>query len=191
MKSIEFSFENKSDIKLLIMYVLSQAKSVAKQEYLNKNFFSDFIMESVKISYFDLHDTIFTLAEEGYILMFVKNHKDVLEITEKGLETVGYFFKYIPLSIRDKIDECIYDKILEHKEKESVEVDYWKENEKCYTSTLRIFDDEQKAMQFTISFSDAKHAQKLMKMFKKEPQEFYKKFIDICSDAIDRCSDEE
>ena len=55
--------------------------------YLNKNFFSDFIMESVKISYFDLHDTIFTLAEEGYIVMFVKNHKDMLEITEKGMET--------------------------------------------------------------------------------------------------------
>ena len=109
MKSLEFSFENKSDIKLLIMYVLFQAKTVAKQEYLNKNFFSDFIMESVKISYFDLHDTIFTLAEEGYIVMFVKNHKDVLEITQKGMETVGYFFKYIPLSIRDRIDECIYD----------------------------------------------------------------------------------
>ena len=72
---MEFSFESKSDIKLLIMYVLAQAKSVAKQEYLNKNFFSDFIMESVKISYFDLHDTIFTLAEEGYILMFVKKKK--------------------------------------------------------------------------------------------------------------------
>ena len=44
MKSLEFSFENKSDIKLLIMYVLLQAKTVAKQDYLNKNFFSDFIM---------------------------------------------------------------------------------------------------------------------------------------------------
>lgn len=191
MKSLEFSFENKSDIKLLIMYVLLQAKTVAKQEYLNKNFFSDFIIESVKISYFDLHDTIFTLAEEGYIVMFVKNHKDVLAITPKGEETVDYFFKYIPLSIRDRIDESIYNKIMVHKEKESVEVDYWKENEKCYTSTLRIFDDEQNAMQFTISFPDATQAHKLMKMFKKEPQEFYKKFIEICSDAIDRCKDEE
>lgn len=184
MINTEFVFKEKIEIKLLILYILHQSKAIAKQNHIERQFLVEFCMEHIKISYFDLQECISELSEDNIISSFTKNHKDILALSEKGEFMLNQFLREIPYSVRDTIDNKIAESVMDYNNKQAVTVDYWKENENCYTTLLRIKDGEFPAMQLTVSFGDKKHAQALEHQFKKYPVEFYKKILQICDEAI-------
>lgn len=190
MNDYEYVFIDKVEIKLLILYILHQAKSVAKQPYLTRQFLSDFIMQNIEVSYFDMQEAIPALAEDGFLMQYTKNHKETLEITKTGMDTLGFFYKKLPLSIRDKIDAEIYQSLVEYKDNASVVADYWADNPRSFTAGLKIFEDDNLSFQLNVSFTNADDAQKLTRKFKEKPEWFYQKVIQICAEAIEECKSE-
>ena len=190
MNDYEYVFIDKVEIKLLILYILHQAKSVAKQPYLTRQFLSDFIMQNIEVSYFDMQEAIPALAEDGFLMQYTKNHKETLEITKTGMDTLGFFYKKLPLSIRDKIDAEIYQSLVEYKDSASVVADYWPDNPRSFTAGLKIFEDDNLSLQLNVSFTNADDAQKLTRKFKEKPEWFYQKIIQICAEAIEECKSE-
>ena len=186
MVDLEFVFKEKIEIKLLILYILHQSKAIAMQEDLERQFLVDFCMEYIKISYFDLQECISEILEDGIILGYTKNHRDILSLTEKGEFMLNQFLKMVPYSVRDTIDNKIYESVAKHNNERAVLVDYWNENNNCYTTMIRITENDSTQMQFMISFSNKYQAQALSHQFKKHPDEFYKKVLEICDEAINK-----
>jgi hypothetical protein len=85
----------------------------------------------------------------------------------------------------DKIDEIIYNSVKEYKDNEDIVVDYWKEDEGCYTASLKIYDKDKNALHFALSLPNEQDAQILARQFKERPFEVYQKLISLSSEFID------
>ena len=190
MDKLEFVFSEKFEIKSLILYTLYQIKETAHRASVQKQFLLDFLTGNVNVCYFDLVVCFDELYEGGFINVTPIQYKDVAEITDEGMKMTEHFFAQVPLSVRDLIDTKIASELLEFDNNQTVKVDYWYENDHCYTSCFEIADKDSSQMKFTISFPDKKSAQALTKIFKMKPDKYYKKFIDLCLEAIEDCEKE-
>ena len=185
MKDYIYEFKDKPETKLLVLYILYQSEHMGECAHMPKQLLSDFISEHINANYFVVQQSILELCQEGYISQFVENHKDCLEMQQKGLETLQYFFSEIPKSVMDKIDEIIYNSVKEYKDNEDIVVDYWKEDEGCYTASLKIYDKDKNALHFALSLPNEQDAQILARQFKERPFEVYQKLISLSSEFID------
>ncbi len=173
------------EIKLIILYIVYQSKSVAKQDAVERTFLCDFIAENIRVNYFDMQIQLSTLCEDGHLRSFMSNLKEKIMITEKGAYAIESFATSIPRSVRDKVDTIISGSVHEYKEGQTVAVDYWKENENLHTAVLNILDNEKNIFKLHISLPDSKDAQILKSKFKEKPEHFYSQIIALCSEAID------
>jgi len=185
MLKYEFTFQEPMEIKLLILYIVYQSKSIAKQESVERTFLCDFIAENIRVNYFDMQIQLSTLCEDGHLRSFVSNFKDKIKITEKGTYAIESFATNIPHSVRDRIDSIIYDSVNKYRDQQTVAVDYWKESETLHTAVLNILEDEKNIFKLHISLPDAIDAQILKTKFKENPGFFYSQIIEMCSRAID------
>ena len=62
-----------------------------------------FILAGNDIDYFLLQHNIYELMKMGKLRVFKEFGKDFYEITDDGSETIGFFYKKIPLIVRNKI----------------------------------------------------------------------------------------
>lgn len=185
MEVYQFTFQEPFEIKLLILYIVYQSKSIAKQSEIEHTFLCDFIAENIRVNYFDMQIQLADLAEDGHLRKFVKNHKDCYMITEKGAYAIESFATRIPRSVRDKVDTIISESVHEYKEEHSVEVDYWNESETIHTAVINIRENEKSIFKMHVSLPSALDAQILKSAFKKKPEYFYSQIIALCSQAID------
>lgn len=185
MELYEFTFQEPIEIRLLILYIVYQSKSVAGQNEIDHTFLCDFIAENIRVNYFDMQIQLADLSEDGHLRKFVKNHKDCYTITEKGKYAIESFATRIPRSVRDKVDTIIYESVHTYKEEHSVEVDYWKESEDIHTAVINIRDNEKTIFKMHVSLPSALDAQILKTAFKKKPGHFYSHIISLCSQAIE------
>ncbi len=186
MEEYSYKFIDKIEVKLVLLYTVLQAREIAKCPFIAKQFLSDFTMQHINADYIDVHECMDLLVKDGQFLMFTDNHKDVFQITENGEFIVGQFFNKLPISVRDEIDESIYSDLKEHEERESVVTDYWAENEKCFTTSLKIYDEKMLSLQLALSFPNKEDAQIIHKNFQEDPAYFFKKINEICSEVIDK-----
>ncbi len=184
MEEYSYKFVDKIEVKLMLLYTVLQAREIAKCPFVAKQFLSDFAMQHINAEYIDVHECMDLLVKDGQFLQFTENHKDVFSITENGEFIVGQFFTNLPLSVRDKIDECIYKDLREYKDKEAVVTDYWAENKNCYTASLKIYDEKLLSLQLAVSFTNEKEAMIIHRKFQENPSYFYKKINEICSELI-------
>ena len=190
MDKLEFVFSEKFEVKSLILYTLHQIKETARKTHVQKQFLLDFLTGNVNVCYFDLVVCFDELREGGFIEVEPIQYKDVAKITAEGVKMAEHFFAQVPLSIRDLIDAQIVTELADFENKQTVKVDYWYEHDHCHTSCFEISDNMSSVMKFTISFPDKKSAQALTRIFKQKPDKYYKKFIDLCSEAIEDCEKE-
>ncbi len=185
MIDYQFTFQEPMEIKLIILYIVYQSKSVAKQDAVERTFLCDFIAEHIRVNYFDMQIQLSTLCEDGHLRSFMSNLKEKIMITEKGSYAIESFATSIPRSVRDKVDTIISGSVHEYKEGQTVSVDYWKENENQHTAVLNIMDNEKNVFKLHVSLPDSKDAQILKSKFKEKPEYFYSQIIAMCSEAID------
>ena len=190
MSDYVYEFVDKPETKLLILYILHQSKHVASCPHLPKQVLADFITKNINANYFVVQQCILELCRDNYISQFVENHKDCLEMQDKGLEALQNFFKEIPSSVMNIVDKAIYDEIREFKDNENIVVDYWKESEGCYTARIKIYEDDKVALNFSLSLHNEKDAQTLAKKFKEKPLEVYQKLIALSAQLIDEDKNE-
>ena len=186
MEDYSYKFIDKIEVKLVLLYTVLQAREIAKCPFIAKQFLSDFTMQHINADYIDVHECMDLLVKDGQFLMFTDNHKDVYQITENGEFIVSQFFNKLPISVRDEIDESIYNDLREYKDKEAIVTDYWAENEKCYTASLKIYDEKMLSLQLAVSFPGKTEAQIIHKKFQEDPAYFYKKINEICAEVIDK-----
>lgn len=190
MTDYVFKFQDKPETKLLILYIMYQSKYVADMPHVPKQFLSDFISEHINAEYFTVQQCLFELIQDSYIAQFVENHKDCLEMLEKGTYLIEQFFTQVPLSVRDKIDEVIVNSVKKYKNSRDVVVDYWAESKDCYTASLKIYEEDKIALHFSLSLPNELDAQFLAKKFKEKPFDFYKRIIGLSSEYIDEARKE-
>ena len=176
--------QNIPEIKLLILYIAEQARSVCKQEQVSRLWLADFAMENIATDYFKFQCAVGELAAEGYFQNMDRGNEEFLSITEKGTETVGYFFTELPLSVRETVDISLTKSLQEKKTKDAVYAEYLKLNDSVHMASLRLYDKEIPQMHLEVTLPDQETAVALSRAMRKKPDFLYKRLMDACNELL-------
>lgn len=173
------------EIKLLILYITEQARSVCKKDSIDRLWLTDFVMLNISTEYFKFQCALGELVADEYLISKEENNKQMLSITKKGIETIGYFFTELPQSVRVTVDKNLIASLKAKKSKDSVYAEYVHINNEVHMGSLRLYDNDTPLLHLDITMPDHDTAVLLSKAMRNNPSIFYKRLIETCSEAIE------
>ena len=186
----KYPVEKVPEIKLLILYIVEQARSVCKKDKVDRLWMTDFVMLNIATDYFKFQCVLGEMVTDGYLISEEKEGKELLSITELGMRTVGYFYTELPHSVRVTVDKELISSLKEKKTKDSVYAEYVYLNEKAHMASLRLYDEETPQMSVSVTMADKETAVEISKAMRKNPEIFYKKMIEACNEALEKSKEE-
>ena len=88
--------------KLIILYLIEKMDLP-----LSRSQITDYIIQSEFMDYYTLQQSLGDMVDGGYLDSTTDNNTTRYTLTEEGLQTLEYFEKHIPYSIRNKINQYI------------------------------------------------------------------------------------
>lgn len=173
------------EIKLLILYIAEQAKTVCKAEKVSRLWLSDFAMENIATDYFKFQCAVGELVAEGYLENDDLGSEEFLSVTDKGSETVGFFFTELPISVRETVDKNLTASLLEKKKKDAAYAEYLKLGEKVHMASLRLYDGETPLMHLELTMPERDSAVALSRAMRKHPEILYKKIMETAAELLE------
>lgn len=105
--------------KLIILYFLNRTKHEITNAIL-----SDFILEYGYTDYFSIQETLKTLTKDGLILASQTHASSYYTITDKGKETLNFFYSKLPRDTMQQIDGYLAKHKIQIVEDTSIRTDY-------------------------------------------------------------------
>ncbi len=173
------------EIKLLILYITEQARSVCKKDSIDRLWLTDFVMLNISTEYFKFQCALGELVADEYLVSEEKNNKQLLSITKKGIETIGYFFTELPQSVRVTVDKNLIASLKAKKSRDAVYAEYVHINNEVHMGSLRLYDNDTPLLHLDITMPDHDTAVLLSKAMRNNPSIFYKRLIETCNEAIE------
>ena len=128
----KYPVEKVPEIKLLILYIVEQARAVCKKEQVDRIWMTDFVMLNIATDYFKFQCVLGEMVSDGYLIKEERDGKELLSITELGITTVGYFYTELPQSVRVTVDKGLITSLKEKKTKDSVYAEYVRMNDRVH-----------------------------------------------------------
>lgn len=171
---MDYVFDNKIDVKLIALFITDAFKTAIPEAYI-----VDVIMLQPVVNYFDLAEHMAELTEGGYLTYYVEDNIRYYSITEKGKETLGYFSRRIPKTVRERLLRTVKMKIREFKNSISIRADYTKVSDIEYCISLGITEGTSDLFGVNISVGDEIMAKKICAGFRRDPQALYSQMLSV------------
>ena len=88
--------------KLLILYLIDKMDLP-----LSRSQITDYIRETEFMDYYTLQQALADMVDGGYLDATKDNNTTLYTVTDEGLQTLEYFEKHIPTTIRNKINQYV------------------------------------------------------------------------------------
>ena len=88
--------------KLVVLYLLAKVKMTLSLSQITQT-----ILERAYTDYFSLQQYLNEMVDAGFVIQEKESHISWFSITDKGLETLGFFESRISLSTREELDSFI------------------------------------------------------------------------------------
>jgi hypothetical protein len=161
--------------KLLVLYILDNSKIPLKNSQITK-----IILENDLMNYFVLQQCIKEIINTGQIRVFKDEiHGICYEISENGKETINYFYKKIPLSIREKVLAIVSDKEQEFKKEFEVFADYYPQNKNDFIIDFKILENQTPLIELKFTVGTKAQAKNMCDLCKNYPDKIYKGIIEM------------
>lgn len=157
-------------IQFIILYALSNAdEPLAYSDMLN------IIQENCEISFTDLQIGLDNLLKTEHIVS--RRISDILtlyDVTEKGRNVNDFFYRQIPLIIREPIDKSIKNMYLEKRRKNAVQATIEPINMNEFNALCKLYDDDSvNLMTLSLYAGSRDDAEKIAVYFKEHAAEVY------------------
>ncbi|MCH5212859.1 MAG: DUF4364 family protein [Oscillospiraceae bacterium] len=162
--------EDELMIQFIIMYALNNSdEEVAYADLLS------IVQENCEISFTDLQLGLDNLINTGHVS--IRNINDILsvyDITDKGKYVIDFFYRQIPLIIREPIDKSIKEMYIEKRRREAVKASIEPMNKREYYSLCELRnDDKMLVMSIKLYAGERTEAERVAEFFKANPTEIY------------------
>lgn len=170
--------EDELMIQFIIMYTLNQSdEALAYADLLS------IIQENCEISFTDLQLAIDNLINTEHISKLdINNTLTIFNITQKGKSVIDFFYKQIPLIIREPIDESIRKLYHEKRMESSVRATIEPLNRKEFAAKCELRDDKTPLLALTIYTGDRAEAERIVRYYKDNSETVYAKILEIFND---------
>jgi len=176
---LDYSFDEKVDVKLIALFIIDNFKMPVPNSYL-----VDILALEPFINYFDLQQQMGELEEEEFVTYYIEDDARFYSLTEKGTQALQFFSQRIPKTVRERLLRTIRIKIKDLRNALSIKADYDKVNDIEYSVTLGISEGNFDMFKVSVSVSEEIMAKKICAAFKNDPQTFYSEFFSILTKNI-------
>ena len=164
---------NKSDIRLLICYLLKIVDAPVE-----KNLINEAMLETGVANYFEVNQAISDLLSNANIDTVIENDEECLTLIERGREIAENLGSDLPKTVREKAVSSVIRLVTMHKSarENDVLIEPLGDN-KGYSVTFSIMDGEEALMKLTVYSSELFQAEKLRDKFLEDPVRLYSSVI--------------
>ncbi len=176
---MDYSFDEKIDVKLITLFIIDNFKMPVPNSYI-----VDTLYLEPFVNYFDLQQQMGELESEELVTYYIEDNARFYSLTEKGLQALEFFSPRIPKTVRERLLRTIKIKIKDLKNALSIKAEYKKVNDIEYSVSLGISEGNFDMFNVSISVSDELMAKKICAAFKNDPQTLYSEFLSILTKNI-------
>lgn len=172
--------EDELMIQFIVLYALSHAdEPLAYADLLNV------IQGNCEINFTDLQLGLDNLVRTGHVSE--QRFSDILtvyDVTQKGNYVIDFFYKQIPLIVREPIDKSIKELYIEKRRRDAVRASIEPINEQEFDAVCELCNDDKAViMSLRLYAGERADAERMAEYFKNHSADVYAKVLDIFNDA--------
>ncbi len=172
--------EDELMIQFIILYALSRAdEAVAYTDLLN------LIQGNCEINFTDLQLGLDNLIRTGHVTeRKLDEMLTVYDVTQKGSYVIDFFYKQIPLIVREPIDKSIKTLYIEKRRREAVRASIEPINENEFDALCELCNDDKAViMSLRLYAGERADAEKIAEYFKHNSADVYASVLSIFNNA--------
>lgn len=154
--------------KLIVLYMLSKVNFS-----LSNSQITDFILEKEYTDYLTLQQALAELLEVKLIRVDASSKNSLYNITEEGIETLGFFENRISEQIKEEILSYIQRNGYELYNERSVLADFEKNSEDEYAVRCRVMEKKSPLIDLTITVPTLEDAETVCRNWENSSQPVY------------------
>lgn len=167
--------DNPEIIQYIILFVLTRAERPVTHDQL-----TEIILENVNINFGDFRIALDNLETIGMVRVFVPDKKTTYcEILPKGIESNGFFYKEIPIYIREPLEEYMEGFFRREEERQSVRGELMPINTREFMAEMSIYEGKTPLMKLDLYAGTREYALQMIKRFKENPENIYKAIMNM------------
>ncbi len=160
-------------IQYIILFTLVQADRTVTHNQL-----TSLVLDRCNISFTDFSIALDNLINIGLVARYKPEpNVHIYELTEKGIEANGFFYRSIPIYIREQIVDYIAPFFREEVKKSSSKAEIIPINEQEFMVQCGIYDNKTPLMELSFYAGTRKTAAQMARQFKKNQDEIYQTIL--------------
>lgn len=168
-------YENSAELaenKLLVLYVTNSLKHPITNTQL-----TEIILENNFINYFTLQQYISELIASDFLRYEAVNDKNLIHITEKGVNALSFFSDRISSIKKKIIDDYLLSIIDSIKKELTIHSDYTIGKDNSFIVNLQALENDNLLISLKVSVPSKKQALSLCNRWKDNPSDIYNKIM--------------
>lgn len=168
-------YENSAELaenKLLVLYVTNSLKHPITNTQL-----TEIILENNFINYFTLQQYISELIASDFLRYETVNDKNLIHITEKGVNALSFFSDRISSIKKKIIDDYLLSIIDSIKKELTIHSDYTIGKDNSFIVNLQALENDNLLISLKVSVPSKKQALSLCNRWKDNPSDIYNKIM--------------
>lgn len=171
--SVKMNYTREISDPVLIQYIILFTMAEAKRS-LTHNQLTSLVLDRCNISFTDFSIGLDNLINIGLLARYKPEETlYIYELTEKGAEANGFFYRSIPIYIREQIATYIAPFFREEIRKNSTKSEILPINEQEFMVQCAIYDNKTPLMELNFYAGSRKTAAQMARHFKEHQDEIY------------------
>ena len=166
-----------ADNKLLILYILQKINHpVSYKELL------ELIISISDINYFDFQQFLQDLLDDRFILKYIQNDDEIIELTDDGRNALDLTIDMLPGIIKLKVDSRFKEEYSKIKDELSVYAKYTPITETNFTVVCKIIENSQTIFNVETFAASREQAKEIVNNWNKNAEKIYPNILKILTE---------
>lgn len=160
--------------KVLMLYIINSMTD----DFTDNDLFK-MVAEINDINYFYFSDILDDLINSKLVETYTKDEQKLLEITDKGKQSLELTIDILPGILKLKTDNVLKNRISIVADEKAVTAEYIPESETDYTVKCKIVENNKTIFELTTFAGSNEHAKRIADNWKENANTIYPKILDL------------
>ena len=166
-----------ADNKLLILYIVQKVNHPVNYKEL-----LELVISISDMNYFDFQQLLQDLLDDKFILKYMQNDDEIIELTEEGKNALDLTIDMLPGIIKLKIDSNFKEEYNKIKDEFSVYARYTPITETNFTVNCKIIENSQTIFDLQTVADSREQAKQIVNNWNKNADKIYPNILKILTD---------
>ena len=167
-----------ADNKLLILYIVQKINHPVNYKEL-----LELVISISDMNYFDFQQLLQDLLDDKFILKYIQNDDEIIELTEEGKNALDLTIDMLPGIIKLKIDSSFKEQYNKIKDEFSVYARYTPITETNFTVNCKIIENSQTIFDLQTVADSREQAKQIVNNWNKNADKIYPNILKILTET--------